>query len=75
MLAWAAFVIVILYLLAKIVGLIHSPEILDITALLSAAYFVGRYAMKIDFVFRDVGFIKRDLRKINKMCPIFTENK
>lgn len=74
-LAWISFVIVILYFLAKIMGIINSPEIIDITALVSAAYFIGRYAMKLDFVFRDVAFIKKNIRKINRMCPIFTESK
>lgn len=68
-LAWVAFAIVVIYFLGKIVGVINSPEIIDATALLSGAYFVGRYAMKIDFMFRDVEHIKKDMRKVSRVCP------
>lgn len=72
-LVWVAFVIVVIYLLLKILGIIKSPVTVDIIALLSGAYFVGRYAKKIDDTFSDIEDIKDDVRELNKKCPIFKE--
>ncbi len=69
-LVWVAFSIVVLYLLLKILGIIHSPVIIDIIALLSGAYFVGRYAKRIDDSFSDVEDMKKDVKELNKKCPI-----
>ena len=70
---WVAFIIVIIYLLLKILGVIKSPITIDIIALLSGAYFVGRYAKKIDDSFEDIENIKEDVRELNVKCPIFKE--
>lgn len=72
-LAWIAFGIVILYLLLKILGVIKSPVTLDIIALASGAYYVGRYAKKIDYTFSDIEDIKEDVMELNRKCPIFKE--
>ncbi|MEK6861625.1 MAG: hypothetical protein AABY07_06660 [Nanoarchaeota archaeon] len=47
-LAWIAFVIFFTYLLLKTLNILNSPPIADITAFASAAFFIGRYAQKID---------------------------
>ncbi|MBI4439990.1 hypothetical protein HY638_03380 [Candidatus Woesearchaeota archaeon] len=64
-LAWIAFFIVVLYFFLKIVGVLNSPIGADVLALLSAAYFIGRYAQKIDTSLQDVEEIKQpeDFRK------------
>ncbi|HLC65102.1 MAG TPA: hypothetical protein VJI46_03200 [Candidatus Nanoarchaeia archaeon] len=64
-LAWIAFFIVVLYFFLKIIGVLNSPISADVLALLSAAYFVGRYAQKIDTFLQDVENIKQpeDFRK------------
>ena len=72
-LVWVAFFILILYILLKILGVIKSPVTLDIVALLSGAYFVGRYAKKIDDTFDDIKDIKDDVKELNSKCPIFKE--
>lgn len=69
-LAWIAFAIIVTYLLLKLLGIIHSPLTVDLIALISGAYFVGRYAKKIDDTFDDVGKVKKDLRKLNEKCPV-----
>ncbi len=70
-LAWIAFFVVILYLFLKIIGVIHSPATIDLVALLSGAYFIGRYVQKINLFFRDVEHIKNDLKVLDKKCPLF----
>lgn len=72
-LVWVAFAIVVIYLFLKMLGIIKSPVTIDIIALLSGAYFVGRYAKKIDNTFSDIENIKDDVRELNKKCPIFKE--
>lgn len=69
-LVWVAFGIVVLYLLLKILRVIHSPVTIDIIALLSGAYFVGRYAKRIDDSFSDVEDMKEDVKVLNKKCPV-----
>jgi len=70
-LVWVAFFILILYILLKILGVIKSPITLYIVALLSGAYFVGRYAKKIDDTFDDIKDIKDDVKELNSKCHIF----
>jgi hypothetical protein len=70
-LAWIAFVIVVLYFLLKIFGVIHSPLTIDILTLISAAYFIGRYTKKIDGTLNDIKKIKESIKVINRKCPLF----
>ena len=72
---WVAFAIVVLYLLLKAFDVIHSPFTIDLIAIISGAFFVGKYAMKIDYFFKDVEDIKEDIRKLNGSCPIFKEKR
>ncbi len=69
-LSWIAFAIVFLYFLLKILGIIHSPISIDLIALISAAFFVGRFVKKIDDMFKNVKIIKKDLQKLNTACPV-----
>lgn len=83
--AWVAFAIVVVYFFLKIIGVLKSPVTVDIVALLSAAYFVGRHAQKMDeytkkldkytgkfdIGLQDIDSIKHDLRFLNKKCPVF----
>ena len=64
-LAWIAFGILLIYFFLKIIGILNSPILADMIAFVSAGYFVGRYAMKIDTIFRDVEYLKRDVRHLN----------
>ncbi len=61
-LAYAALGFLIAYFLLKILGIIKSPVELDIAVLISGAYMVGRYAMKIDFVSKEISSIKRNCK-------------
>jgi hypothetical protein len=72
-LAWIAFFVVVLYLILRITGQIHSPLTIDLIALISGAYFVGRYAQKFDLVIADVEIIKADIQRLNKQCPVFSK--
>lgn len=72
-LVWIAFGIIVMYLFLKILGVIKSPITIDIIALLSGAYFVGRYAKKIDDAFSDIETMKEDIKELNGKCPIFKE--
>ncbi len=67
-LAKIALAIVIVYLVAKALGLISSPPPLDVAAIVSGGYFVWRYATKID----KIDGIEEDMNKIkNGNCPAF----
>ena len=66
---WVAFAIVVLLL--KAFDVIHSPFTIDLIAIIYGAFFVGKYAMKIDYFFKDVEDIKEDIRKLNGSCPIY----
>lgn len=60
-LAWIAFAIVIAYFILKALHILNSPEIVGIITILSAGYFVGRYAMKSD---TDMKGIKTEINHI-----------
>ena len=49
-LAWVAFAIFFSYLLLKTLGILESPPVADILAIASAAYFIGKYAQRIDTI-------------------------
>ena len=70
-LAWIAFAIVVVYLLFRITGLIHSPFTLDLIAVLSGAYFVGRYAKRLDDTFSYIEDMREDFRVLDKNCRLF----
>ena len=72
---WIAFAIVIVYLLLRALGVINSPLSVDLMAIISGAFFVGKYAMKMDYFFKDVEDIKEDIRKLDGNCPIFEEKR
>lgn len=72
-LAWICFGIVVLYFLLKILGVLKSPISIDIVALISGSYFIGKFVQKIDNVSKDVEDIKVDIKEINQKCPIFKE--
>lgn len=65
-LAWVAFAIVVLYLLLKVLGVFESPLIADIAAIASGAFFVGKYAQKIDMIDKAVFSINKRLGTLEK---------
>jgi len=67
-LAYIALALLIAYFLLKAFNLIQSPIELDIIAIISGAYLVGRYTMKIDFISSKVKEHSRDLRQIKENC-------
>lgn len=83
-LAWISFGIVFLYFLLKIFGVLKSPIIADTIALISAAYFVGKYAQKIDHNAQKIDYntqkldqttqkideIAKDVEVLRRECPI-----
>lgn len=62
-LAWIAFGIVILYFILKALHILESPEVVDIITILSAGYFVGRYAMNVN---TDIRGVKTNISIIEK---------
>ncbi len=63
-LAWIAFAIVITYLILKALHIINSPELADIITIISGGYFVGRYAMKIDYLEKKFLSLEVEIRNI-----------
>jgi hypothetical protein len=63
-LAWIAFAYVVIYAILKVMGVLHSPIPIDIAAIVSTAFFVGKYAQRIDFCIKDVELIKDDLKEV-----------
>jgi len=77
-LAWIAFAIMVLYGIGKVTGVLNSPLPVDMAALFSGAYFLGRYAQKIshmskeiDRSAKDIVDIKDGLRQLGRKCPVF----
>ncbi len=62
-LAWIAFGIVMAYFILKALHILKSPEIVDIITILSAGYFIGRYAMKTD---TDMRVVKTKISTLEK---------
>lgn len=63
-LAWIAFAYLVVYALLKVAGVLHSPLPVDIGAVASVAYFIGKYAQKIDFSTKEMDFVKNDLKVV-----------
>lgn len=70
-LAWIAFAIVMAYFILKALHILNSPEIVDIITILSAGYFVGRYAMKSD---ADMNSIKTEINHIKTEVSILQKS-
>lgn len=66
-LSWIAFGIVMAYFILKALHILKSPEIVDIITILSAGYFVGRYAMKTD---TDIGEVKTKVNNLDNRISI-----
>lgn len=67
-LAYAALGFLIAYFLLKILGIINSPIEFDIAVLISGAYLLGRYAMKIDFISEKTKEHSKELKEIKNKC-------
>ena len=65
-LAWLAFAYVVIYLLLKAAGVLNSPLAVDVAAIASGAFFVGKYFQKIDFCSREIEYVKTELRETNR---------
>ena len=63
-LAWIAFAYVVIYALLKVLGIINSPPSLDIGLIASVAYFLGKYAQKLDFLTKEAPFVRTDLSQL-----------
>lgn len=71
--AWIGFGIVVVYLILKAAGIINSPFTIDVVAIISGAFFVGRYAMKMDMFFDQLKYMKKDMRILSRYCPVLKE--
>ena len=67
-LAYVAIGFLIAYFLLKTLGIIQSPIELDIVAISSASYLLGRYAMKIDFISEKTKEHSKELKEIKTNC-------
>lgn len=63
-LAWVAFAYLVIYALLKVAGVLHSPLPVDIAAVASVAYFVGKYAQRIDFSINEIYSITGELKSL-----------
>lgn len=63
-LAWIAFAYVVIYALLKAIGVLNSPVPIDVAGIVSIAFFVGKYAQKIDFSNKEIDLIKGDLKEV-----------
>ena len=63
-LAWIAFAYVVIYAILKVAGTIHSPLQIDVAAIISIAYFVGKYAQKIDFFGKEIEVVNRNVSRL-----------
>lgn len=64
MLAWMAFAYLVIYATLKVIGVLHSPVQVDLAAIASVAYFVGKYAQRIDFCIREVDAVKQKVSDV-----------
>jgi len=65
--------IVIVYLIAKALGIINSPPAVDVSAIIAGGYFVWRYATKlekVEEVGKEVKDIGKDIDELRKECPV-----
>ena len=63
-LAWVAFGYVVLYAILKVIGVLHSPLQIDIAAIVSVAYFVGKSAQKLDFSVKEIEAVKHNISRM-----------
>ncbi|HUW44140.1 MAG TPA: hypothetical protein VMV95_04240 [Bacillota bacterium] len=61
-------VLVIIYLIAKALGIINSPPAVDVGAIVAGGIFVWRYATKIDE-------INKDINELTDVCPNLKKRK
>lgn len=81
-LAWIAFLWVMIYFILKALNIFQSPQIAYILTILSIGYFVGKYITKLALdvstlkkdvgeLKKDMGLVKRDLTNLNhKVFPL-----
>ena len=67
-LAYIALGIIIAYFLLKTLNIIHSPLEFDIIVIVSGAYLITRYTMKIDFISSTIKQHSKELKQIKKNC-------
>lgn len=69
-LAWIAFLWVMIYFILKALNIFQSPQIADILTILSIGYFVGKYITKLNFdvviLKKDMAELKRDIMSVKK---------
>jgi|GEM_PF-2526585 len=73
-LAYVCLAIVIAYFLLKILRIIQGPVEIDIIALISASYLIGRYAMKIDFISKETRHHSFELKEHSKVLSQISQN-
>ncbi|MBI2142612.1 hypothetical protein HYU15_03965 [Candidatus Woesearchaeota archaeon] len=64
-LGWIGFFYLIVYGFLKVFGVIHSPLIVDATAIASIAFFAGKSMMKIETMEKTLEQHSTELRTIN----------
>ena len=69
-LAYISLAILIAYFILKVLGIINSPIELDIIAIVSGAYLVGRYTMKINMVSNKLKEHSKELKRIKEKLLI-----
>ena len=74
--AWLAFIWVMVYFILKAVHVFESPEIADIITILSAGFFVGfefsTIKKDVSELKKDMVFVKKDLANLNR--KVFPKN-
>lgn len=63
-LAWIAFAYAVIYALLKVTGVLNSPIPIDVAAIASVAYFVGKHVNRVDFMAKEIETLKAGHAKI-----------
>ncbi len=63
-LGWLGFIYLVIYGFLRVFGIIHSPEIVDATAVASIAFFAGKHVMKLDMMEQTLRQHSRELTLI-----------
>lgn len=59
-----AFAYVVLYAIFKVTGVLHSPLQIDVAAIVSVVYFVGKSAQKLDFSVKEIEAVKHNVSRL-----------
>ena len=63
---WVSFAYLMVYLLLKALGILHSPPAADVVAIMGVGVLIGRYIQKFDHLELDVHQLKGDVHQLKE---------